>query len=96
MLKDGKIYFDLGKFSAINNYHVKEGLQYLLTYLSDHAEPSNLPSYQSRVSNDMAYYYIAKNYMQLKQTKKAIPYLIKALALNKENKAADQLLKQIQ
>ncbi|AOM79205.1 alpha/beta hydrolase-fold protein [Pedobacter steynii] len=96
LLKDGKVYFDLGKFSAINNYHVKEGLQYLLTYVSDHADTSNLPSYQSRISNDVAYYYIAKNYLQLKQPKKAKPYLIKALALNKENKAADQLLKQIQ
>lgn len=97
LANDGKIYFDLGKFSAINSFKIKDGLQYLLTYISDDAHTTSDMSYHDDdVFNDMAYYYIAKNYVLLKQPKKAKPYLIKALALNGRNKLAGQLLTQIQ
>ncbi|RPD41421.1 alpha/beta hydrolase-fold protein [Chitinophaga barathri] len=82
---DGRIYFDLGKLSAIHNYKVKEGLQYLLTYISD----------DTRSSIDMAHYYIAQNYILLNQRAKAKPHLTKALELNSNNKPAARLLKEM-
>lgn len=83
--KDGEAYYNLGKFSAINNYKVQEGLQYLQTYLLN----------ETGAANDMANYYTAKNYMLLNQPQKAKPYLQKAIKENSNNKEAAELLKQL-
>jgi predicted alpha/beta superfamily hydrolase len=86
--KNIDIYFDAGQFSVDNNYHVKEGLQYLLKY----------EQLRHNIVDDIHWRYesiflnIGKGYFLLNDSVNAKTYLHKVLDINPANQKAKELL----
>lgn len=81
-------YFVAGSFAVDNNYNVKQGLQYLLTYLNLRKNVIDIIHY----SYDRVYFYIGKSYCLLNDWKNAKSYIQKALDVNAGYKPAKDLM----
>lgn len=84
-------YFDVARFAADNNYNVKQGLQYLLTYLTLRKNVIDIIHY----SYDRIYFYIGKSYYLLNDHANAKLYVQKALDVNANYKPAKELMQRL-
>ncbi|SEW52732.1 alpha/beta hydrolase-fold protein [Chitinophaga arvensicola] len=86
-----EVYYDAGEFAVTSNYKIREGLQYLSTYLAGRGEvidDIHRPYY-------LVYYQMAMGYYRLHNKKKAREYLQKVFALNNNYQPARKLMGQL-
>lgn len=81
-------YFVAARFAADNNYNVKKGLQYLLTYINLRKNAIDIIHY----NYDITYFYTGKSYYLLNDLKNAKLYLQKALDVNAGYKPAKEMM----